>query len=219
MGIQIEGPTEELDGRDHPRGSLSDPTFLATHPFRLSSPNAALLLAPLSVLLLTVGGCGGRQASGSEFPPEMSEEERAASVHLLECATAYGRQHPLPGDVAEKLGARAAFAVVDSIVAIGSRRCTSKEGLDSPPDGGSCGDSRQLITIYVRFDGEMGPLRAAGLEGGDPIGDTASGRIEVRRLCGLARVPGVRHVDMVPEVVPNVSGLRSPTHARLLVRF
>ena len=29
MGIQIEGPTEELDGRDHPRGSLSDATFLA----------------------------------------------------------------------------------------------------------------------------------------------------------------------------------------------
>ena len=184
---------------------------------RFSAPNTAPLIVPF-LLLLTLGGCGGRRSTG-EFPPEMSEEERTASVQLLECATAYARQHPLPVEVAEKLGARAGFAVVDSIVAIGSRRCSDKEGLDAPPDGGPCGDSRQLITVYVRFDGEVEPLRTAGLEGGDPIADVASGRIEVRRLCELARVPGVRHIDVVPEVIPNVSGRQSPLHPSLLAQW
>jgi len=48
--------------------------------------------------------------------------------------------------------------------------------------------------------------------GRDPLGDTATGSIEVRRLCELARIPGVRHTDMVPEVTPDVSGRRSPLH-------
>lgn len=131
----------------------------------------------------------------------MSEQERNASVRLLQCATAYARRHPMPVDVAEKLGPGAAFAVVDSIVAVGSRRCALKEGLD-PPDGGACGDSRQVITVYVRFHGDVEPLRAAGLDGGEPLGDIATGSIEVRRLCELARVPGVRHIDKEPEVIP-----------------
>jgi hypothetical protein len=133
----------------------------------------------------------------------MSEEERREHVRLLECSTSYARRHPLPAELADKLGASAQFSIVDSIVAIGRDRCMRGEPLDTLPDGGECGASERRVMVYVDFDGVVEPLRAAGLEGGMPSNDTATGQIEVRHLCELAGLPGVRHVDLVPEAHPN----------------
>jgi hypothetical protein len=133
----------------------------------------------------------------------MSEEERREYVRRGQCTTAYVNRHQPPAEVAAKLGERASYEVSRSIRAIGLKRCVHREDLDAPPKRWACGSSERRVLVYVTFEGDMEPLRAAGLDGADPIDDAAMGRIEIRRLCDLARVRGVRHVDIPPEVDPH----------------